>query len=126
LDSFFDFFWLMLWFFLWVIWIWLLIRVFADIFRTEMSGWSKALWVLFVLVLPYLGVFVYLIANGGDMARRELSAAQAAERAQRDYIREAAGSGGGVGDELEKLASLRERGVITDEEFQSQKSKILA
>ena len=125
MSSFLDFFWLMLWFFLWVIWIWLLIRVFADIFRSESSGMAKAGWVLFVVVLPFLGVLVYLIAQGGDMASREIASAKAMQKAQADYIREVAG-GGGVAGELEKLASLRDSGVISADEFEAQKAKLLA
>lgn len=124
--QFLDIFWLMLWFFLWIIWIWLLIRVFGDIFSSEMSGVSKVLWMLFVLVVPYIGVFVYLITQGEDMARRELDKMKAADRAQREYIRSAAGSGGGVAEELEKLASLKERGVLSESEFQAQKAKLLS
>ena len=125
MSSFLDFFWLMLWFFLWVIWIWLLIRVFADIFRSDNSGMAKAGWVLFVVVLPFLGVLVYLIAQGGDMASREIASAKAMQKAQADYIREVAG-GGGVAGELEKLASLRDSGVISADEFEAQKAKLLA
>jgi hypothetical protein len=125
-SSFLDFFWFMLWFFLWVIWIWLLIRIFADIFRSESSGWAKAGWVLFVVVLPFLGVLVYLIAQGGDMAQREMKSARAVQKAQADYIRDVAGGGGGVASELEKLASLRDSGVITADEFEAQKAKLLA
>jgi hypothetical protein len=125
-SSFLDFFWLMLWFFLWIIWIWLLIRVFADVFRSDTSGLGKALWVLFVVVLPFLGVLVYLIAQGDEMGQREMASAKAAQKAQRDYIREAAGTGGGVAGELEKLASLRDSGVITAQEFEAQKAKLLA
>lgn len=121
-----EFFWIMLWFFLWVIWIWLLIRVFGDIFRSPISGGAKALWLLFVLVLPYLGVFVYLIANGEAMAGRDQQAVEAVEQAQRAYIRDAAGTTGGLSDELEKLASLRDRGVLTATEFESQKQKLLS
>ena len=124
--QFLDFFWLMLWFFLWIIWIWMLIRVFADIFRSEMSGGAKAAWTLFVLVLPFLGVLIYLITQGDDMRRRDIESAAAADKAQRDYIREAAGASGGVADELERLAALKERGVLSDEEFQDQKAKLLA
>jgi hypothetical protein len=125
-DGFLDFFWLMLWFFLWIIWIWLLIRVFGDIFRADMSGWAKAGWMVFILILPFLGVFIYLITNGGDMGRREVERIQAIDQAQRDYIRDAAGTSGGVADELEKLAGLKDRGVISDAEFENQKSKLLA
>jgi Phospholipase_D-nuclease N-terminal/Short C-terminal domain len=123
-ETFFDFFWFMLWFFLWVIWIWMLIRIFGDIFRSEMSGAAKALWVLFVLVLPFLGVLVYLIANGDGMAKREVASVQAAQHAQQEYIRSVAG--GGVAEELEKLAGLRDRGVISASEFETQKAKLLA
>lgn len=125
MDTFFDFFWLMLWFFLWIIWIWLLIRVFGDLFRAEMSGWAKAGWMVFILILPFLGVFVYLITQGDAMGRREVEKMEAIDRAQRQYIREAAGSAGGVADELEKLASLKNSGVISDAEFESQKAKLL-
>jgi hypothetical protein len=125
-EGFFDFFWLMLWFFLWIIWIWLLIRVFGDIFRADVSGWAKAGWMVFVLILPFLGVFIYLITQGDDMGRREVERIQAIDQAQRDYIRDAAGASGGVAEELEKLAALKDRGVISDAEFESQKSKLLA
>lgn len=125
MDGFFDFFWLMLWFFLWIIWIWLLIRVFGDLFRADMSGAAKAVWMVFILVLPFLGVFIYLITHGDAMGRREVERIQAVDQAQREYIRQAAGAGGGVADELEKLASLKDRGVISDTEFEDQKSKLL-
>ncbi|MGA7096285.1 MAG: SHOCT domain-containing protein [Acidimicrobiia bacterium] len=124
METFFDFFWFMLWFFLWVIWVWMLIRIFGDIFRSEISGAAKALWVLFVLVLPFLGVLVYLIANGDGMAKREVASVQAAQHAQQEYIRSVAG--GGVAEELEKLAGLRDRGVISASEFETQKAKLLA
>jgi hypothetical protein len=125
-ETFLDFFWFMLWFFIWVIWIMLLFRVFGDIFRSESSGWAKVGWVLFVVVLPYLGVFIYLVTQGGKMAEREVASMKAMDEAQRAYIREAAGSGGGTADELEKLASLRDRGVIDATEFEAQKRKLLA
>lgn len=124
MDTFWDFFWFMFWAFLWIIWIMLLFRVFIDIFRSESSGWAKAAWSIFVIILPFLGVFVYLIAEGGDMARRDVASAQAVDQAQRDYIRSVAGSGTSA-DELDKLASLRDRGVISDSEFEEQKAKIL-
>lgn len=124
MDTFWDFFWFMFWAFLWIIWIMLLFRVFIDIFRSEGSGWAKAAWSIFVIILPFLGVFVYLIAEGGDMARRDVASAQAVDQAQRDYIRSVAGSGTSA-DELDKLASLRDRGVISDSEFEEQKAKIL-
>jgi Short C-terminal domain/Phospholipase_D-nuclease N-terminal len=122
----FNLFWTMLWFFLFIIWIWLLITVFADIFRSkDLSGWAKALWVLFVVALPYLGVLVYLIARGQGMQERNMAQAASMEKAQREYIQDVAGSGGGTADELAKLADLKERGVIDDAEFQAQKAKLL-
>lgn len=125
MDTFFDFFWLMLWFFLWIIWIVLLFRVFTDLFRSPTSGWAKAGWTLFVIILPFLGVLVYLITQGDGMAQRQMAAMQAAEDAQQSYIRSVAGSGGGVAEELEKLAGLKERGVISDAEFEAQKQRLL-
>jgi len=122
----FDLFWAMLWFFVWIAWIMLLIRVFADIFRSDKSGGAKAIWALFVVFLPFLGAFVYLMAEGGNMAQRDVAAAQAMDQAQRDYIRDAAGSGGGTAAELEKLAALRDKGVLSDSEFQTQKAKVLS
>jgi len=123
-----DFFLTMLYFFLFIIWIWLLIMVFVDIFRShDMGGVAKALWVIFVIILPFLGVFVYLIARGSKMHER--AAAQAAEqqKAFDAYVRETAGtSGQGVADQLSKLADLKAKGVITDAEFEAQKSKLLA
>jgi flagellar biosynthesis/type III secretory pathway M-ring protein FliF/YscJ len=123
----FDFFLTMLYFFLFVIWIWLLITVFVDIFRSQdMSGWAKALWSLFIIVIPFLGVFVYLIARGGKMNER--AAAQAAEqqKAFNAYVKEAAGTAGDSTEQLSKLADLRSQGVLTDAEFDAQKAKILA
>lgn len=122
-----DLFWTMLWFFLFFMWIWLLITLFADIFRRDMSGWAKAGWVLFLIVLPFLGALVYLIANGGDMAERQVKDAMKMQAAQEDYIRSVAGGGGGAStaDEIEKLAKLRDSGALTAEEFAAQKAKLL-
>jgi hypothetical protein len=123
----FDLFWTMLWFFLFFIWIWLLITIFGDIFRSGMSGLAKAGWVIFVIVLPMLGCLIYLVVNGSKMEERAAAQARQAQEAQQDYIRSVAGSSGsGAADELTKLAQLKDRGVITDEEFQSQKAKLLA
>ena len=117
----------MLWFTLWFIWIWLLIVVFADIFRSQdLSGWGKALWSIFVILVPYLGVFVYLIARGHKMGEHAVQQAQAQDAALRQYVQDAAGSGGGTADELSKLANLKSQGVITDAEFEAQKAKLLA
>ena len=117
----------MLWFFLFFIWIWLLIVVFGDIFRSDdLSGWGKALWSLFIIVVPYLGVFVYLIARGHKMQEHQVRAAQAQETAMRNYVQNVAGSGGGgAADEIARLADLRDRGVISEAEFQQAKTKAL-
>jgi hypothetical protein len=120
-----DLFWTMLWFFLFIMWIWLLISIFSDIFRRDMSGWAKAGWVFFLIVLPLLGALVYLIANGGDMQERTVKDYQAMESAQKDYIRQVAGTGSAA-DELEKLAGLRDSGVISEDDFAAQKAKLLA
>jgi len=123
-----DFFLTMLYFFLFVIWIWLLITVFIDIFRShDMGGWAKALWVIFIIVLPFLGVFVYLIARGAKMHERAARDAAQQQKAFDEYVRQAAGtSGNSAADQLSKLADLKSQGVITDAEFEAQKSKILA
>jgi membrane protein implicated in regulation of membrane protease activity len=119
-------FWTILEIFLWVLWIWILIYVFIDIFRShDLSGWAKALWFLFVLFIPLIGVLVYLIARGGSMQERAQQQAQQADRETRQYIQEAAGSGNPA-DQLTKLADLRDRGVITADEFEREKAKILA
>ena len=120
-------FWTFLWFFIWIAWIVLLFRVFADLFRNHaMSGWGKALWSIFVILVPFLGVLVYLIAHGHDMQQRDIESAKASEAAFQDYVRSAAGSGGSTAEELAKLADLRDRNVISAAEFESQKAKLLA
>jgi Short C-terminal domain/Phospholipase_D-nuclease N-terminal len=121
-------FWSMLWITLFVIWIWLLIAIFTDIFRSpDLSGWGKALWSIFVIFLPYLGVFVYLIARGGQMREHAMAQAQAQDEAMRAYVQDVAGSGGGsTADELTRLAGLRDQGVITDAEFEQLKAKTIA
>ena len=119
----------MLWFFLFFIWIWLLITVFADIFRDhKMSGWAKAAWIIFVVILPYLGVFVYLIARGGSMHERALEQQQKADEQFKQYVQSVApaGGGGSAADELARLADLKAKGVITDAEFEQLKAKALA
>jgi type VI protein secretion system component VasK len=119
-------FWTMLWFFLFVIWLILLFRVIADIFRShDMGGFAKALWLIFVIVVPFLGVLVYVVARGHSMAQRDMESMQAQQQAFDTYVRETAG-GGSTAGELEKLVELRDRGVITEQEFQSQKAKLLA
>ena len=123
-----DFFLTMLYFFLFVIWIWLLITVFIDIFRShDMGGWAKALWAIFVIILPFLGVFVYVIARGGKMHERAAQQAAEQQNAFDAYVKQTAGSSGDTtADQLSKLADLKSQGVLTDAEFQAQKSKILA
>ncbi len=119
-------FWTILQIFLWVLWIWVLIYVFIDIFRShDLSGWAKALWFLFVLFIPLIGVLVYLIARGGKMQERAAREAQQQDREFRRQVQEAAGSQN-TADQLAKLADLRDRGVITAAEFEQQKAKILA
>jgi hypothetical protein len=118
--------WSMVWFFLFFLWIWLLIMVFGDIFRSrDLSGWAKALWTIFVIVTPYLGVFVYLIARGGRMHEHDVAQAQAQDAAMQQYIRNVAGSDGGPADQLSQLAALRDRGVLTDAEFEQLKARTL-
>jgi hypothetical protein len=121
-----DLFWTILYIFVLFAWIWLLIAVFGDIFRSDMGGWGKAGWTIFVIVLPLLGVLIYLIVNGGDMQERSARDAIAADRAQRDYIRSVAGTSTSTADELTKLSALRDSGVISQSEFDTQKAKLLA
>ena len=119
-------FWTIFEIFLWVIWIWILIYVFIDIFRSrDLSGWAKALWFIFVLFIPLIGVLVYLIVRGGSMHERAVKEAQQQDRAFRAYVQDAAGSGN-TADQLSKLADLRDRGVITPQEFEQQKAKVLS
>jgi type VI protein secretion system component VasK len=121
-----DFFWTIFEIFLWVIWIWILIWIFIDIFRShDLSGFAKALWFLFVLFIPLIGVLVYLIVRGGSMHERAVQQAQQEDKAARQYIREAAGSESSA-DQLAKLADLRDRGVINADEFEREKAKILS
>jgi signal transduction histidine kinase len=120
-----DVFLTMMWFFLWVLWFFLLFRIIIDIFRSkDMNGWGKAGWLAFVIILPFLGVFVYLIARGHKMAEHDVTQAQEQDQAMRAYVQDAAG-GASTADELTKLADLRDRGVITEADFQQGKDKIL-
>ncbi|MFJ8025190.1 SHOCT domain-containing protein [Streptomyces sp. NPDC096311] len=120
-------FWSMLWFFLWIMWFILLFRIIIDIFRDdELGGWAKAGWLLFVILLPFLGVLVYVIARGKNMGRREVHQARAQQEAFDSYIRQAAGGGTSSVDELAKLSEIRARGDITDEEFRRAKELVLS
>jgi uncharacterized membrane protein len=123
-----DLFLTMLYFFLFVIWIWLLITVFADIFRSrDMGGGAKTLWVIFVILFPYLGVFVYLIARGGKMHERAAAQAAQQQKSFDTYVRQTAGTEGTDSvSQLAKLADLKAQGVLTDAEFETQKAKVLA
>jgi hypothetical protein len=117
----------MLYFFLFFIWIWLLIIVFSDIFRShDMGGFAKAIWVIFVIIFPYLGVLVYLIARGHKMAEHAQQAALAQDAAAKAYIQQAAGTSGSTADEIQRLADLKAQGVISDAEFEAGKAKALA
>jgi signal transduction histidine kinase len=121
-------FWSMLWFFLWIMWFVLLFRVVVDIFRDDdMSGWGKAGWLAFTILLPFLGVFVYVIARGKNMGRRETSQARAQQEEFNAYIRQtSAGGRPSSVDELAKLSEVRARGALTDEEFRRAKELVLA
>ena len=118
-------FWSMLWFFMFFIWIWLLILVFSDIFRShDLGGVAKALWIIFVILVPYLGVFVYLIARGHKMQEHAVEAAQKQDDAMRTYVQSV--STVSPADELAKLADLKAKGVIDDAEYERLKTKALA
>jgi type VI protein secretion system component VasK len=119
-------FWSILIFFLWVLWIWVLVWIFIDIFRShDLSGWEKALWFLFVLLIPLIGVLVYLIARGDKMQERAVRADQQEEQEFRASVQQPAAPQTSA-DKLAQLASLRNRGVITTEEFEREKAKVLA
>lgn len=122
-------FWTIMWVFLWMLWFMLLFRIIGDIFRDDsMSGWGKAGWCVFVVALPFLGCFVYLIARGKGMGERELRRARRNEQEFQAYVQDAAATGGGAGhvEELSKLAGLHDHGDITDAEYERAKEKVLA
>ncbi|SHL30482.1 SHOCT domain-containing protein [Actinacidiphila paucisporea] len=122
-------FWTAMWVFLWVLWIFLLFRVVADLFRDDsMNGWLKAAWLVFVLVLPFLGVFIYVCVRGSGMGRREAHHMKSQQKEVDEYIRKTAGTegGGSSADELAKLAQMRSTGHLSEEEFQRAKEKILS
>ena len=117
--------WSMLWFFMFVIWIWMIVVIFSDIFRSEdLSGWGKAIWSVFIIFLPFLGIFAYLIARGGQMAERSAKAAQDANQATQAYIRDAAAVSTDA-DQLAKLADLHTAGKIDDAEYATAKAKVI-
>jgi hypothetical protein len=124
--PFLDLFWTLLIFFFWIVWFWLLITVFSDIFRRhDLSGFGKAAWLIFTIVLPYLGVFVYLIAQHDGMTKRNIERAQAHQAQFDQYVRETASSGGAAA-EIERAKGLLDSGAITQAEFEAMKQKALA
>ena len=124
--PFLDVMWTMVVFFLWIIWFWLLFTVFADIFRRrDISGWGKAAWIVFAILLPFLGVFIYLITQSDEMAKRNLDQARAQQAQFDDYVRQTASSGGAAA-EIDKAKQLLDSGAITQAEFESLKQKALA
>ena len=121
-----DVFFATMWLFLWILWIFLLVRIIMDIFGSHDLGcWGKAGWLAFVIILPFLGVLVYVLARGRQMSDRDVADAQARDQAFRSYVRDAAGTGNGAADEIGKLAALRDRGVITEDDFQQGKTRVL-
>ena len=124
--PFLDVLWTMLIFFLFVIWIWIMITVFVDIFRRhDTSGFAKVLWIIFIIILPFLGVFIYLIANHDGMTERNIKQAQTQQAQMDAYVKSVAGSGGAAA-EIEKAKGLLDSGAITQAEFDSIKAKALA
>lgn len=122
-------FWSILWFFLFFIWIWMLIAVFSDIFRSrDLSGWGKALWSILIIFLPYIGVFAYLIVRGHKMGEHAAADAKAQDEAFRSYVQQAAGTSGGAStaDELERLSKLHQQGILDDAEYAQAKAKALS
>jgi hypothetical protein len=119
-------FWSILWFFLFFVWIMLIFTIFGDIIRNdEMGGVAKAIWSIFIIFLPFLGIFAYLIINGSKMGERQVRAAKAQDAAMQDYIRSAAGTSSAA-DELAKLADLHAAGKIDDAEYAAAKSKVVS
>ena len=124
--PFLDIFWTMIVFFSWVIWIWMVITIFADVFRRDdISGWAKAAWVVFIIVLPFLGALIYLIGNGKHMAERNEQQSRAARSEFDDYVKTVAATGGPA-TEIEKAKQLLESGAINQAEFDALKAKALA
>ena len=125
--PFLDLMWTMVVFFLWILWFWLLFTVFGDIFRRhDLSGWGKAAWLIFAIVLPFLGVFVYLITQNVGMTERNLERARAQQAQFDDHVRQAAGTGGGAAAEIDKAKQLLDSGAITQAEFEALKQKALS
>ena len=123
--PFMDVFWTMIVFFCWVAWIWMLIMIFSDVFRRDISGWAKAGWCAFVLVLPFLGAFIYLIANGSGLTERRVRDVQVSQANFDQHIRAVAADGGSAG-EIERAKQLLDSGAINQAEFEQLKAKALA
>ena len=128
--PFMDVLWTMILFFCWVAWIWLLVLIFSDLFRRDLSGWAKAAWVAFLILLPFLGVLIYVIANGKEMTERRLHEAAASRAQFDDYVRtvarEGEGTGGGAAGEIQQAKQLLDSGAISQQEFERLKAKALA
>ena len=117
--------WSMFWFFMFIIWIWVLIALFGDIFRSDdLSGGMKAFWIIFIVILPWLGILIYLIARGSGMQQRAMAQAQANEAQFRQYVQATAGDTN-TADQIAKLADLKSKGSITDAEYEAAKAKLL-
>jgi hypothetical protein len=123
-----DIFLTTLYFFIFIIWLWLLFMVFIDIFRShDLGGWAKGIWVIAIIIMPYLGVLVYLIFRGGKMHERAAQQAALQQKAFNQYVKQAAGTPGSTtADQISKLAELKAKGLLTDDEFDAEKAKLLA
>ena len=125
--PFLNIFWTMILFFAWVCWIWMMITILGDVFRRrDMSGWGKAAWTVFLIVLPFLGALIYLASNSDGIADRNVKQAQAARAEFDDYVKTVAQDGGGAAAEIEKAKSLLDSGAINQSEFDVLKAKVLA
>ncbi len=120
-------FWSILWFFLFFVWIMLIFSIFGDIIRNdEMGGVAKAIWSIFIIFVPFLGIFAYLIIHGGKMGERQMKSAQAQDAAMQDYIRTAAGGGASAAEQLSTLADLHTAGKLDDAEYAAAKAKVVS
>jgi general stress protein CsbA len=126
--PFLDVLWTMIIFFCWVAWIWILILCFSDLFRRDISGWAKAAWIVFLIILPFLGVLIYMIAEGKGMTERRMHEAQASQAQFDQYVRTVASDSGSAGSagEIARAKELLDSGAITQEEFNQLKAKVLA
>ena len=125
--PFLNIFWTMIIFFCWVVWIWMMIAILSDVFRRrDISGWGKAAWTVFLIVLPFLGALIYLIAHSDGMAERNLHQAKAQRAEMDEYVRSVATDGGGAAAQIEKAKGLLDSGAINQAEFEALKAKALA